>query len=57
MYYDFNEFSRHEVVPNNTIIIRQAERSDMGRYTCMAKGRQGDTAMADTFLHVLSNYW
>lgn len=45
---------RQEILPNNTLVIREAKEPDRGRYTCIASDREGQTAMADTFLRIIS---
>ncbi|XP_042230764.1 Down syndrome cell adhesion molecule-like protein Dscam2 isoform X2 [Homarus americanus] len=42
-----------EVALNGTLVVREADHDDVGRYTCVVSGRQGQTASSHTFLHVL----
>nr|XP_045608775.1 Down syndrome cell adhesion molecule-like protein Dscam2 isoform X3 [Procambarus clarkii] len=44
---------RQEVVMNGTLVVRSANHDDVGRYTCVVSGRQGETTASHTFLHVL----
>ncbi|ROT76065.1 putative Down syndrome cell adhesion molecule-like protein Dscam2 isoform X4 [Penaeus vannamei] len=44
---------RQEVLGNGTLVLRTATNKDVGRYSCVVTGRQGQTASSHTFLHVL----
>ncbi|KAG7154055.1 Down syndrome cell adhesion molecule-like protein 2-like 8, partial [Homarus americanus] len=44
---------RQEVLMNGTLVVRKTSREDVGRYSCLVSGRQGQTAASHTFLHVL----
>ncbi|XP_071543543.1 uncharacterized protein [Panulirus ornatus] len=44
---------KQEVLTNGTLVVKKASREDVGRYSCLASGRQGQTASSHTFLHVL----
>ncbi|XP_042226508.1 Down syndrome cell adhesion molecule-like protein Dscam2 isoform X2 [Homarus americanus] len=44
---------RQEVLRNGTLLVRMATNEDVGSYTCVVSGRQGQTAASHTFLHVL----
>ncbi|CAL4098573.1 unnamed protein product, partial [Meganyctiphanes norvegica] len=44
---------RQVVLTNGTLMINKVDKSDVGRYTCLASSHQGHTASADTFLNIL----
>ncbi|XP_050737575.1 cell adhesion molecule Dscam2-like isoform X3 [Eriocheir sinensis] len=44
---------RRETLSNGTLLVRNADHEDAGRYSCVVTGRQGRTAASHTFLHVL----
>nr|XP_027213034.1 Down syndrome cell adhesion molecule homolog [Penaeus vannamei] len=46
---------RQEVLGNGTLVLRTATNKDVGRYSCVVTGRQGQTASSHTFLHVLTS--
>ncbi|XP_069954396.1 cell adhesion molecule Dscam2 [Cherax quadricarinatus] len=44
---------RHKVVTNGTLVVKSASHEDVGRYTCVVSGRQGQSTASHTYLHVL----